>query len=342
MMEFGVAFAQTTNYEDVVKCAKLAEDVGFSFVGMADSPYNLPDVYPMLTAIAIGTDSIQLGTHVTNPLTRHPSVTASTMATLNIISGGRALLGYGRGDSAVKTLGWAPAKFKVYEQSIRDIRTWLSGEPVQVEGAPAPVALPWAKGTGTIPIALGVFGPRGCRTAGQLSDISTTECAELGTVKWFYDMCQEEARKAGRAGVPFEVSIATHVSDDVAKARDRCRWEPEIIANLIWHLIRTYGLDGLPSSTTKDFEWLAGIEDLWGQQDWSKHARVEEARSRVISDETVDRWTVCGSVQMCVDKLREIERIGVSRFCAFLAVESVEELEQQIRVFGEKILPEFS
>src|SRR4051794_10905429 len=100
MFEFGVAFAQTTNHHDVVKCAQLAENVGFSFLGMADSPYNFPDVYPMLTAIAIGTDSIQLGPHVTNPLTRHPSVTAGTMATLNIISGGRAVLGFGRGDSA--------------------------------------------------------------------------------------------------------------------------------------------------------------------------------------------------------------------------------------------------
>jgi alkanesulfonate monooxygenase SsuD/methylene tetrahydromethanopterin reductase-like flavin-dependent oxidoreductase (luciferase family) len=295
----------------------------------------------MLTAVAIGTDSIQLGPHVTNPLTRHPSVTASTMATLNSISEGRAVLGFGRGDSAVKTLGWSPAKFAVYEQSIRDIRTWMSGGPVEVEGAPAPVAMPWAKGTGTVPIALGVFGPRGCRTAGQLSDIATTECAELGTVKWFYDMCQEEARKAGREGVPFEASIATHVSDDIGKARDMCRWEPEILTNLLWNLIRTYGLDALPSSTTKDFEWLAGIEHLVDQQDWNTHARVGDARTRAISDETVDRWTMCGSAQRCVDKLRELERIGVNRFCAFLAAGSVEELEQQIRVIGEEIIPEF-
>jgi alkanesulfonate monooxygenase SsuD/methylene tetrahydromethanopterin reductase-like flavin-dependent oxidoreductase (luciferase family) len=263
------------------------------------------------------------------------------MATLNVISEGRAFLGYGRGDSAVKMLGWAPAKWKVYEQSIRDIRSWMRGDPVEVEGAPAPVVIPWAKGTGEIPIDLGVFGPRGCRTAGQLADISTTECAELGTVKWFYDMCQEEAKTAGRDGVPFEVSIATHVSDDIAKAREMCRWEPEIITNLLWQLIRTYGLDALPPSTTKDFEWLADIEDWWGQHDWSKHAKVDVAHKRIISDELVDRWTVCGSVQTCIDKLREMERIGVTRFCAYLVDLDPDALEQQIRVIGEKIIPEF-
>jgi alkanesulfonate monooxygenase SsuD/methylene tetrahydromethanopterin reductase-like flavin-dependent oxidoreductase (luciferase family) len=342
MMDFGVFFCQQKNYRDFVRCAKLAEDVRFTFLGLIDSPYNFLDVYPMLTAIALGTERIQLGPYVTNPLTRHPSVTASTIATLNVMSEGRAFLGYGRGDSAVKMLGWKPAKWQIYEQSIKDIRAWMAGEPVEVEGAPAPVVIPWAKGEPEIPIDIGIFGPRGCRTAGQLADIAGCECAELGSVEWFRTMAQEEAEKAERGPIPFEISIATHVSDDIGKAREMCRWEPEIITNVLWHLMRTYPLEQLPPSTVEGFEWLAEIEDWWGQHDWSKHAKVDEAHKKIISDEIVDRWTVCGSVQTCVDKLRELEKIGVTRFCAYIVDLPMEEIENQIRTIGEKIIPEFT
>jgi alkanesulfonate monooxygenase SsuD/methylene tetrahydromethanopterin reductase-like flavin-dependent oxidoreductase (luciferase family) len=333
MIDFGVFFCQQANYKDFVKCAKLAEDVGFKFLGLIDSPYNFMDVYPVLTAIALGTEKIQLGPYVTNPLTRHPSVTASTMATLNVMSEGRAFLGFGRGDSAVKMLGWVPAKWKVYEEAVRNIRAWTNGDPVEVEGAPAPIVMPWAKDLPKVPIDLGVFGPRGCRTAGQYGDIATTECAELGGVKWFHDMCQEEAVKAGREGVPFEVSIATHVSNDIAKAREMCRWEPEIITNVLWQLIRTYGVDELPPTLVKDFEWLAEIDDWWGEHDWSTHAQHSESHKKIVSDEVVDRWCVCGSAQNCIDKLREMENIGVTRFCAYLVDLPVEELETQIPEF---------
>jgi alkanesulfonate monooxygenase SsuD/methylene tetrahydromethanopterin reductase-like flavin-dependent oxidoreductase (luciferase family) len=155
-------------------------------------------------------------------------------------------------------------------------------------------------------------------------------------------MVQEEATKAGRSNVPFEVSIATHVSDDLAKAREMCRWEPEILTNLVWHLMRTYSIEELPPSMVEGFEWLAEIEDWWGQHDWSKHAQVDEAHKQIISDELVDRWTVCGSVDACADKLRRLENIGVSRFCAYLVDLSQEELENQIRTIGEKIIPQFS
>ena len=166
------------------------------------------------------------------------------MATLDVISGGRAFLGLGRGDSAVKMLGWRPAKWKDYVPAIENMRAWMKGEPVQVEGAPAAVQLTWAEQD--IPIILGCFGPRGAKVAGEMGDIATTECAELGAVEWFNSDVQKAAKEAGRDPVPFEVSIGTYVSNDMAKARHMCRWEPEIITNLLWQLMRTYGIEALP------------------------------------------------------------------------------------------------
>src|SRR5262249_26535081 len=84
---------------------KLLEEMGFDVALIPDSQALAREVYVTLTACATNTNTITLGTGITNPLTRHPSVTASAIASLNDVSGGRALLGIGRGDSAVRKIG---------------------------------------------------------------------------------------------------------------------------------------------------------------------------------------------------------------------------------------------
>ncbi|MGI9659064.1 MAG: LLM class flavin-dependent oxidoreductase, partial [Gaiellaceae bacterium] len=135
-MEFGLCMVTTRDVSDTLYGFQLAENHGFSFVGLWDSPYNYMDIYPFLGIAAMNTKTVTMGPFVTNPLTRHPSVTASAMATVDAISDGRAFLGLGRGDSAVKMLGWKPAKWKDYEPAIENMRAWMRGEPVQLEGAP--------------------------------------------------------------------------------------------------------------------------------------------------------------------------------------------------------------
>ena len=337
-MDFGVFFA-IQDYDDYLYGIKEAENHGFDFIGIIDSPYNFMDCYPILGAAALETETIEMGPFVTNPLTRHPSVTASAMATVDIMSDGRAFLGIGRGDSAVKMLGWKPAKWKIYDQSIKDMRSWMRGQPVELEGAPAPVQLLYCERD--IPILMGVFGPRGAKSAGELGDIASTECAELGAVEWFNDDTQKAAKAAGRDPIPFEVSIATYISDDRAKAIEQCRWEPEILTNLIWGLVSRYGIDALPASLTRGFEWLAEKEDWWGEHDWSKHAKVDDAHQQIISDEIVERFCVLGTPQDVIDKLRELEKLGVSRFCAYLVSLGQSEILEQLKLWGDHVIPEF-
>ena len=339
MMEFGVALTTSKNFRGLLREVQRAEELGFSFIGLPDMPYNYMEIYPYLAACAAHTKRVQLAPYVTNPLTRHPSVTASAMATLNVISEGRALLAIGRGDSAVKQLGWHPAKWKDYRKSIVDMRQWMRGEAVAVEGAPTPLQLKFTEGS--VPISLGLFGPRGAKVAGELGDIATTECAELGSVKWFHDETQKAARAAGRGPVPFEISIATYVSDNIQEAREWCRWEPEVLTNLIWHLMRTYPLEELPKSMTRDFEQLAKEPDWWKKYNWDTHAIMDEGHKSLVTDEMVDRYCVLGSPQACVDKLKELEKVGVSRYCAYLFGDDMDAIAQQMRLYAEKIMPHF-
>ena len=108
MLSFGVCFMADPPVSDVVAKAVLAEESGFSHVWLWDSHVLWQEVYPIFTLIAAQTATIHIGTCVTNPVTRDPTVTASAMATLNEISGGRMEMGIGRGDSAQRVLGRKP------------------------------------------------------------------------------------------------------------------------------------------------------------------------------------------------------------------------------------------
>ena len=70
-----------------------------------------PECYVSLAAVAKETTILKLGTGVTNPRTRHAAITASAFATLQAVSGGRAYLGLGRGDSALAHIGYTPCPF---------------------------------------------------------------------------------------------------------------------------------------------------------------------------------------------------------------------------------------
>src|SRR2546423_891124 len=81
---------------------------GFEYAWLFDSHVLWQEVYPIFTLMAANTTTIKIGPCVTNPGTRDPTVTASALATLNEISGGRMVMGIGRGDSARRVLGQKP------------------------------------------------------------------------------------------------------------------------------------------------------------------------------------------------------------------------------------------
>src|SRR5947209_7947030 len=99
-MDFGFTLKPDHSLERVVSLTKLAEQAGFSHGWVFDSHVLWKEPYVLLTLMAQNSTKLRLGTCVTNPATREPSVTASALAVLQILSKGRMDLGIGRGDSA--------------------------------------------------------------------------------------------------------------------------------------------------------------------------------------------------------------------------------------------------
>ena len=116
--------------EPVVRLAQTAEQCGFESVYVGDSQMIWNDVWVTLAACAVATEQVKLGTGVTNTVTRHPAVTANAAMTLNMLSNGRAKLGLGAGDSAVRTAGLSPARLPQLRERLTFMRALLDGKEV--------------------------------------------------------------------------------------------------------------------------------------------------------------------------------------------------------------------
>src|SRR2546426_11533200 len=107
-MEFGFTLKPDHSLERVASLTRLAESAGFTYGWLFDSHVLWREPYVLLTLMAQATNRMRLGTCVTNPATREPSVTASALAVLDELSDGRMDLGIGRGDSARRGPGKPP------------------------------------------------------------------------------------------------------------------------------------------------------------------------------------------------------------------------------------------
>jgi len=126
-MEFGFTLKPDHTVERTIAITKQAEAAGFTYGWLFDSHVLWKEVYPLLTLMALNTTRMRLGTCVTNPATREPTVTASALATLDEISSGRMDLGIGRGDSARRVLGKPPTTMRTLEEAINLSPAELSG-----------------------------------------------------------------------------------------------------------------------------------------------------------------------------------------------------------------------
>lgn len=133
-MDFGVEFIPDNPINEVVEKAKVADETGFDYIWITDH-YNNRNVYSTLSLIAEETEQITLGPGVTNPYTVHPAETASSIATISEISGGRAVLGIGAGDRTILEaigLKWDKPLTRT-EETIQIIRELLDGKEVSTE-----------------------------------------------------------------------------------------------------------------------------------------------------------------------------------------------------------------
>ncbi|MDT0550434.1 LLM class flavin-dependent oxidoreductase, partial [Streptomyces lonegramiae] len=127
MLSKGVGLFPTEPVGTMCEYVRLSESLGYDNVWFGDSQNIWRESSTVMGAAAVGTERIIFGTGVTNAVTRHQSLLASTWATLAEYTGGRVALGIGTGDSSLRTMGLKPLKLAELEESIRELRALFRG-----------------------------------------------------------------------------------------------------------------------------------------------------------------------------------------------------------------------
>jgi probable F420-dependent oxidoreductase len=254
-------------------------------------------------------------------------VTASSLATLDELSGGRMDLGIGRGDSARRVLGKPPTTMATLEEAINVIRALVAGETIAYEGTE--LHFPWTSGW-DLPVWVAGYGPMALAMTGRIADGVILQLADPDLIRWFVGQIREAEAAAGRApgSVRIQAAAPAHVGD-LAAARDRTRWFPALVSNHVVDLVNKYPREQLPESLT------GYVRDREGY-DYLHHAEVGSSNAGFVGDDVTDRFCVLGSVDDHVAKLQELAAAGVDQFNIYLMNGDEEAI---LEVYGREIIP---
>jgi probable F420-dependent oxidoreductase len=334
MLSFGVTVLPDPPYQRLVELMQLAESHGFEYGWTYDSHVLWQESIPLLALAAAATERIKLGHCVTNPGTREPTVLASAYATLHDISNGRMVMGIGRGDSARRYIGQQPVKVAEFERRIAMIKDFMNGR--EVHWNDKDLHLKWVRPElPEIPMHVAGYGPKALAVAGRVGDGVVIQLADPAIIQWIMGTARKAAEEAGRDPDALQciVSAPSHISDDLAAAREQVRWFPAMVSNHVMDLVERYGYDSEIPHELTDFVKKRKFYD------YSQHSRVGATHGEFVTDEICDRFCVLGTPDQATAKLKELESIGVDQFNIYLMTEGQEET---LGAYGSEIIPRFS
>src|SRR5919206_1399349 len=204
-MDFGATLQPNPPASRVVELARKAEDLGFSHAWTFDSHILWQEPYVIHSQMLSATERITVGPFVTNPVSRDPSVTASTFATLNDMFGNRTICGIGRGDSVVRVLGRKPTTLVEVEEAMYIIKELAEGREVDYGGTK--VRIPWVR-EGKLDVWMAGYGPKALGTIGRKADGFILQLADPVILEWTMQHVHDAAKASGRDPKEGKVCVA--------------------------------------------------------------------------------------------------------------------------------------
>ncbi|MDP9219322.1 MAG: TIGR03842 family LLM class F420-dependent oxidoreductase [Actinomycetota bacterium] len=333
-MDFGVVLQNDPPAWRVVDIAKQAENYGFSHVWTFDSHLLWQEPYVVYSQILSATHRVVVGPMVTNPATRDWTVTASLFATLNDMFGNRTVCGIGRGDSAVRVINGKPVTLATLRESIGVIRALANGGEVDYKGNL--VRFPWGA-TSRLPIWVAAYGPMALALAGEVADGFILQVADPEIMAWSIKAVRTAAEGAGRdpAAITICVAAPAYVTDGTEQGlqhgRDQCRWFGGMVGNHVADIVARYGADGaaVPKALS---DYIAGRQGY----DYNAHGKAGAAHTDFVPDAIIDRFALIGPVPHQVERLQEMQGLGVDQFALYLQHDAK---DTTLAAYGEKVMP---
>ena len=337
----------------IEKLAIRAEAAGFDGLFYSDSQNLRMELWVALAIASKVTSRLKLGSNVTNPVTRHPAVTASAAATLQETSGGRVVLGVGRGDSALAYLGYGPVSLAQFGVFLQRLQAYLRGEevafnPDDIAGLPGLSALGYAKvpvvskirwlpaSQPKVPVTVVSSGPRVISQGARLADgVSFAVGADIPRLSSMLEIARAARKAAGLD--PASLSLTAHLNVVVHPDRDEAR---RLAAGGVammarWSVMRNQGEAMADERVREQFLTVRSAYDMThhGGETGTSHAAA-------VTAETIDRFGIAGPPDECIERIREVMKLGFDRIvlpAPLLGGEPSRELGLKLLV--EEVLP---
>ena len=286
--------------------ARRVEQAGWDGLYFADTQCLSGDIYSAMCLAAKATTRLKVGTAVTNPVTRHPAVTASAIATVQVESAGRAVLGIGRGDSSLAYLGQKPAPAATLETYVRQLQQYLRGDPVDLDGYDSRNMWIQASGQPKVPVDVAATGPRVISLGARFADRVTFALgADAVRIRAAIDAARSARESADLD--PDDLSFGAYVNvachDDIKQAQ-------AIVKGGVGTFAHFTGMTGASSAGLEDAEIYRHIG---ANYDMANHTSGAAGHMKAVPDDFISRFAVTGPVNYCVDRLGELIALGLDR-----------------------------
>jgi len=332
------------------RTAREIEAAGWDGMLVVDSQNLSGDPYVALALAATTTTKLGLGTGVTNSVTRHAAATATAITSVNRVSNGRAVLGIGRGDSALAHLGRAPARLAQFERYLRQLQAYLAGEAVafdeidiphdvappmsglHLHDAPPDSRIGWIAGGAKVPVEVAASGPKVIAMSALHADrVMFTLGADVGRLQWGIALAKKTRQEAGLDpnGITFGAYVNLGCHTDIAVARSLVRGGLTTFSRFSM----MHGKTEVPTSTG-DHKVL---EALIGNYDMKAHTRGDSRQATTLTDDFVDRMAIVGPPERCVERLRELKALGLDKVAISGATRGASEADAAV---GRKLVAE--
>ncbi len=303
-VEVHIGILPQRSVQQAVDLGIAAEEFGYGGVWVADSHSVMRDAYAVLTLLAAKTQRIQLAAGVSPTVTRHPAVLANSWATLHEISGGRAILGIGVGESAVHNLGLRPERLAILEEKIRVIRALLRGESVEYQGTKIQMA--WSNCE--VPVVMACSGPKSLQLGGRIADgVLFQVGSDPAFVRYALDNIGKGAEQAGRnlKDLKLYMRVACAVSADREKAREEAKGYVAAAAGTTFKTV--------PKEYFDEQLWQE-LDAFKSSYDYAEHASNEARHKELLTDRIIDAIAIAGTPSEAIPRFQELAGMGLDGF----------------------------
>jgi 5,10-methylenetetrahydromethanopterin reductase len=330
-IELGVGlFWKGSTYSEIVALIEECEALGYDQLWIANEKF-FHEMYVTAAVAAEHTKRARIGTFIADPYSHHPALTATAVATLDEVSGGRAILGLGAGGTGFPAMGIRRVKpAKAIGETIHIVRRLWQGELVDFQGEVIRLVNGRLnfRARPDIPIVVASRGDLVLQTAGEMADgAMIATYAEPTGLRHALEMVEKGARKAGRQLEDLKLisRVDACVSEDRGAAIEALK---PMVGVFLWtsypdrEFVRRLGL-----------EVPAELEEIIAKRDYN----LIGPNAHLVPDEFVDRFCWAGTPEEVAEKVGRVVQMGIGSITLLPHPPKGGSVHETIRAFSRTI-----